>query len=228
MHYYPFHVADYRKDASHLTPEEHYVYRWLIDEYYISEKPICLDKRKLMRRMKLTPDQDSVLDQVLLDFFIETEKGYKHTRIERELTTWYEKSAKARASAIRRWHPDANASETDANAMRTHSDGNAKAMLPNTQDPVPIELSFDEFWKVYPRKDNKKKAAVTWNRLSNKKRKLAFNDCQMRFIGREKQFIMMPTTYLNGERWNDDAPGDGDPGGTSEIPSGRDTHPGAL
>jgi uncharacterized protein YdaU (DUF1376 family) len=137
VHYYPFNVSDYRKDASHLTPEEHYVYRWLIDEYYLGEKPICLDKRKIMRRMGLTLDQVDVLDQVLLDFFIETKKGYQHTRIERDLALWYAKSDKARASAMRRWHPGGKPPEEDANAMRTHSDGNASAMLPNTQDLIP-------------------------------------------------------------------------------------------
>lgn len=222
MHYYPFHVADYRKDAGHLTPEEHYVYRWLIDEYYLSEKPICLDKRKLMRRMRLTPDQESVLDQVLLDFFIETDKGYKHTRIEAEIARWYEKSAKARASIMRRWHPDGDPNENDTDVIRSNESSNTKVILPKTQDPIPNELSFDSFWKVYPRKDNKKKSAVTWNRLSNKKRKLAYDDCQVRFIGREKQFIMMPTTYLNGERWNDDPPGE------TESLGGRSNHPGAI
>lgn len=226
MYYYPFHIAEYRKDAGHLTPEEHYIYRWLIDEYFLDEKPITLDKRKLMRRMRLTFDQVEILDQVLQDFFIETEKGYKHTRIERELANWYEKSDKARVSAMKRWHPEMDQCEIDATVMRSHRKRNAKAMLLNTKDLIPkketSELSFDEFWKVYPRKDNKKKAAVTWNRLSNKKRKLAFNDCQMRFIGREKQFIMMPTTYLNGERWNDDPPGE------IESLGGRSNHPGAI
>jgi uncharacterized protein YdaU (DUF1376 family) len=137
MHYYYFHIADFRKDADWLSVEEAGIYRWLLDQYYLDEKPVCLDKRKLMRRMRLTSDQAPTLDLVLSEFFIESPEGYKHPRVEAELSKIYAKSGKARDSANRRWHPHANAPEKDANALRTHSEGNANGMLPKTQDPIP-------------------------------------------------------------------------------------------
>ena len=135
MHYYQFNIGDYRKDTIHLTHEEHYIYRALIDIYYESEQPLSLDKRRLLRLLSCSYDQIDMLDNVLTDFFIETENGYKHPRIESELAKIYEKSDKARDSANKRWEKHANASNKDAKAMRTHSEGNASAMLPI--DPLP-------------------------------------------------------------------------------------------
>ncbi len=63
---------------------------------------------------------------------------------------------------------------------------------------------FDIFWEGYPRKEDKKKARVTFNRLSDKNKQLAINDSSVRFVSTEKRFVPIPTTYLNGERWNDE------------------------
>ena len=35
MRFYPFDVGDYRQDTAHLTLEEHYAYRYLLDECYL-------------------------------------------------------------------------------------------------------------------------------------------------------------------------------------------------
>lgn len=131
MHYYQFNISDYRKDTIHLTHQEHYIYRGLIDMYYESEKPLTLDKRRLLRLLSCAYDQIDMLDNVLADFFIETQKGYTHPRIEAELEKIYQKSGKARESANKRWQKHANASKADANVMRTHSERNANGMLPN-------------------------------------------------------------------------------------------------
>ena len=66
------------------------------------------------------------------------------------------------------------------------------------------DLDFSDFWKNYPRKEAKKKAELIWNRLSNSKRKKALKDLETRFQGIDPKFIPLPTTYLNGERFNDE------------------------
>ena len=136
MHYYPFDVSDYRKDTGHLTMEEHYAYRVLLDECYLTEKPLPEDKRVLMRKLKLTPGQEWVLDNILLDFFVSTERGYIHPRVEVELERYREKSDKARTSANTRWHKNKKGtievrsnSDRNATAVRPHSEGNATGML---------------------------------------------------------------------------------------------------
>jgi len=70
--------------------------------------------------------------------------------------------------------------------------------------------AWREFWEVYPRKVDKKKASQAWARavketapfviIAGAKR---YRD-QVNREGREKRFIKHPTTWLNGKCWNDD------------------------
>ena len=60
MHYYSFNIADYKKDTGHLTPIEHYIYRSLIDKYYLDETPIINETKSIMRRLQLKTDEDKL------------------------------------------------------------------------------------------------------------------------------------------------------------------------
>ena len=131
MHYYQFNIADYRKDTQHLSLLEHAIYRSLLDTYYLEESPLCKDDAKLMRTHSIrTSEEKEAFKNVISDFFTLEDDGYHHKKCDEELSRIYEKSEKARLSAKKRW-------EKKANAMRTHSEGSANGMLPNTQDPIP-------------------------------------------------------------------------------------------
>jgi len=131
MHYYQFNIADYRKDTQHLSLLEHAIYRSLLDTYYLEESPLCKDDAKLMRTHSIrTSEEKEAFKNVISDFFTFEDDGYHHKKCDEELNKIYEKSEKARLSAKKRW-------EKKANAMRTHSEGSANGMLPNTQDPIP-------------------------------------------------------------------------------------------
>jgi len=130
MHYYQFNVADYRKKTGYLTLVEHAIYRSLIDTYYLEEAPLCVDTAKLMRTHSIrTESEKESFNMVLNDFFTLESDGYHHEQCDEVLAKIYNKSEKARKSAKKRW-------AKDAKAMRTHSEGNAKAMLPI--NPIPI------------------------------------------------------------------------------------------
>lgn len=71
---------------------------------------------------------------------------------------------------------------------------------------------FNRFWNLFPRKETKKKAEQTFKNIKfksdeqfekfiNHLENLVKND----FCNREKQFIPLPTTYLNKENWSDDS-----------------------
>ena len=45
---------------------------------------------------------------------------------------------------------------------------------------------------------------VAFGKLGKVDAKLATEDCKVRFVETEKQYIPNPMTYLNGERWNDE------------------------
>jgi len=89
MHYYKFNISDYRKDTVHLTPIEHYIYRSLIDWYYLDELPIPKETQSVMRRLCLGIESVSLLQNVLNDFFILSETGYIHKRINVEIDEYH-------------------------------------------------------------------------------------------------------------------------------------------
>jgi len=138
MHYYPFDVGDYRKDTAHLTNEEHYAYRAMLDECYLTEKPLPSDKRVIMRKLKLTPGQEWIVDNVLLDFFISTDDGYIHPRVEAEIAEYQERSRQATDAINTRW---ARVRE-GKKKVRSNSPRNTDVIRPNndrTTDVIPTK-----------------------------------------------------------------------------------------
>jgi len=139
MNYYKHNIGDYRRDTNHLSLLEHGIFRQMLDQYYLDEKPLEADKNKLMRSLGIRTDNErEAFNLVLSDFFIISHDGYKHKRCERDLVEIYEKSEKARASAKCRWNKGKN-----ANAPKTDSERNANGMLPNTDNPLPTTDNKD-------------------------------------------------------------------------------------
>lgn len=129
MNYYEKHIGDYIRDTVSLTMLEDGAYGRMMDQVYQSEKPLPLDKKMVYRlaRAASTSDRKAV-DFVLATFFQETPAGYVQKRIAQEIDRYQEKQRKAKASADARWNKprgDANASQTHAEDMRTHCEGNA-------------------------------------------------------------------------------------------------------
>ena len=145
MHYYTFHISNYRKRTSHLSLLEHGIYRSLLDSYYLDESPLCADNAKLMRSHCIrTTDEKQAFELIIEEFFILEGDVYRHKDCDEHLEKIYSKSEKARQSAKARWSKNANASKSNANAQdgnanaaETQSDGNANGMLPNTHNPIP-------------------------------------------------------------------------------------------
>jgi len=73
-----------------------------------------------------------------------------------------------------------------------------------------MDKAFDVFWQEYPRKDGKTYALKTWKKLkpSHDLAVHIIKDVRKRTVmdysKRERQFIPMPSSYLNGRRWEDE------------------------
>lgn len=94
---------------------------------------------------------------------------------------------------------------TDGNGRKqTVTDGNGSKRYTDTDTDIINICSFDTFWYAYPKKQNKKKAQTAFNRLSEKKKLAAIEDIKTRYQDTEHQFIPYASTYLNGERWEDE------------------------
>ena len=77
------------------------------------------------------------------------------------------------------------------------------------QEPPGIADRFFEFWAAYPRKDAKPKAKTAWRakKLDREADAILADLTQNggRWKGVEPQFVPMPSTYLNGRRWEDES-----------------------
>lgn len=105
MHYYQFNIGDYRRDAGYLTPMQHYIYRSLIDWYFLDEKPIPSDIETVTRKLSLSNDRSTDVQQVFNDFFTLDSGRYIHARIEADIDAYHRqisdasKAGKASAAA---------------------------------------------------------------------------------------------------------------------------------
>ena len=134
MHYYQFHIGDYRKDTSHLTPIEHYIYRSLIDWYYLDEKPIPSITHSVIRRLGLVIDYTVNVENVLADFFILHDDGYHHGRIDKELEHYHVVCLKNKDNGIKGGRPRKTHSVTTGNPNVTQN--NPDVTLTNNQEPI--------------------------------------------------------------------------------------------
>lgn len=71
------------------------------------------------------------------------------------------------------------------------------------------EMWFEMFWRAYPKHQDRKKAEQRFKRVCTSERKFReIMDGLERnlpvWAGRDKKYIPLPTTWLNGERWNDE------------------------
>lgn len=127
MHYFKFNVADYKADTAHLDVIEHGIYFQLICWYYLDEKKIPLETQVVMRRLSLDGDMLHKLENVLSDFFIKTDKGYFHSRVESELEKYKTQFAKNRINGLDGGRPKKNPSGLTKNPS---------APLTNNQEPI--------------------------------------------------------------------------------------------
>lgn len=86
MHYYSFHIGDYRSSTAHLSNEEDLAYRRLLDMYYDTEQPIPIDTQWVSRRLRVGIE---VVIAVLDDFFTLADDGWHHERCDEEIEKYH-------------------------------------------------------------------------------------------------------------------------------------------
>lgn len=152
MHYYSFNIADYKKDTAHLKPMEHYIYRSLIDLYYLNETPIPLKTHSVMRWLSLeTHDQEKMLLDVLNDFFEEHEDGFYHKRIEDEVEKYHTNAEKNRVNGKKGGRPPKNKPKetqlvSSGNQLESELNPNQEPIT-NNQEPLTINNTESEVSK---------------------------------------------------------------------------------
>lgn len=107
MNYYQFHIADFALHTSHLTLEEEGVLRRLLDFYYDAEKPIPVDTKQVVRRLRLAPHAD-VVAAILEEFFDLEDDGWHNKRADKEIAEYHAKADRARENGKSGGRPKKN------------------------------------------------------------------------------------------------------------------------
>jgi len=185
MRYYKHNIGDFLADTYYLSNERLAVYAKLVWTYYLQEKPITVDDYN-EKAYELKTDEPT-LSYVLNKYFYLDEdidnEVWRHRRIDDEL-------GKMSSANVQR-------SESMKNHWKINSDSKING--------------FDEFWDAYPNKKDKQKAKKAWLKCSPKLVKvlqaLNLQKKSEQWIKDDGRFIPLPTTWLNGARWEDEASG---------------------
>lgn len=139
MNYYEHHLGDYAEATAHLSFVEDAAYSRLIRKYYASEKPIPADIAAAQRLVGArSKEERAAVETVLNEFFVLQDDGWHQVRCDAEIARYQDKQDKAKRSANARWNKADAHTERNANAMRTHSEGNA-LQTPDTRHQTPEE-----------------------------------------------------------------------------------------
>jgi uncharacterized protein YdaU (DUF1376 family) len=143
MHFYQFHIGDYKSHTHHLSVIEDLAYRRLLDHYYLHEAPIR--QRDIARQIGMRDHEQEVLT-VLDEFFVSTEQGYINPRADEEISKYRKFSEDGKKGAAKRWHKGSNG--------EANSPPNATPIATNNQEPITnnqrkrspkVEQTLDEY-----------------------------------------------------------------------------------
>jgi len=218
VHYFKFHIGDFRGATSHLSNAEELAYRRLIDWYYDTEQHIPLDTQWVSRRLRV---DEKDLIQVLNDFFVSCSDGWSHARCDQEIEDYHHQLTKNRQNGAKGGRPSLKnnplgfQSDPSGIPVETHIKGSHEPLTinhkPITNEDTPRKRDdlFNKFWKAYPKKVGKDAAQKAFDK---RKPDESLTDKMIEVVeswkSREEwsniKFIPHPATWLNEGRWKDD------------------------
>ena len=125
MHYYQFHIGDYKSHTHHLSLLEDLAYRRLLDFYFLHENPI--KHRDIARQIGMRDHEEDVMT-VLNEFFISTPEGFVNPRADKEIKQYKEFAEAGKRGAAKRWGTPPNG--------ETNSPPNATPIATNNHKPI--------------------------------------------------------------------------------------------
>ena len=219
--YFPMYPTDFEAKTSHLTIAEDGAYNRLLRICWMT--PGCTmptDEAWIMRRVRAHTDEDkATVLSVLAEFFTIDGGRYSNAKLMRVWLSSNEAHKKRKTAGSK-------GGKAKALLTNNKTPSNAKAMLKQPEpEPEPIKNKqkaaafltpeFDKFWQSYPlckRKTDKPKARVVFQNIVSGKHKQIPKTPPDKIIDGitdyansmpDPEFIPLPTTWLNGERWGD-------------------------
>lgn len=183
MRYYKHNIGDFLADTHYLSNERLAVYTKLVWEYYLQEQPITINNYD-EKAEELKTDEPTLSYVLFKYFWIDEdidEEIWRHKRIDAELVKMNNTNQKKSDGAQSRWNNDT------------------------------VINGFDKFWEAYPNKKDKQKAMKAWAKhqpdIVNVLKALVTQKGSDQWKKDNGQYIPLPTTWLNGARWEDEVVG---------------------
>jgi len=185
MRYYKHNIGDFLADTHYLSNARLAVYVKLVWEYYLQEKPIRIkdigERFLEVKAEELKTNEDTLF--YILDKYFDYVKHpefyeFRHKRIDSELAKMH------------------SANNQRSETMKKHWNGDTKIN------------GFDKFWEAYPNKKDKQKAIKAWVKyqpdIADVLKAIVTQKNSEQWQKDNGRFIPLPTTWLNGARWEDD------------------------
>lgn len=128
-----------------------------------------------------------------------------------------ERKAAGQAGAAARWGLSEDANRNAKGNANRNANRNAKGNAEERRGEENKDIAFDSFWAAYPKKVGKGQAVKAWRAAVKKADAdviaagITAAVAAWKRDGTEQRFIPNPTTWLNGERWADEAGAERDP-----------------
>ena len=184
MRYYKHNIGDFFADTYYLSNERLAVYTKLVWEYYLQEKPITVDDYE-EKAYELKTDEPTLTYVLNKYFYLDEDidnEIWRHRRIDTELMKMN----------------SANQQRSDSMKSHHQSNGNKDTKI----------NGFDKFWEAYPNKKDKQKAIKAWVKhqpnIVDVLKAIVIQKNSEQWKKNNGQYIPLPTTWLNGARWEDE------------------------
>lgn len=219
--YYFSHDSNAHNDPKILNLLQHegwagYGLYWAIVELLRNESDYRLKAQYGVYAFALRTEEERIKNVVENYELFVVDSGYFFSEsLIRRMEIKETKSQKARESALSRW----NKEKPDANAMRTHSEGNAikESKVKEKKEKTTTEQSkddyssrFETFWGKYPKKFGKAKAYTYWkkHKCENGIFEIIMESLEAQkqskdWIKDNGQYIPHGSTWVINRRWED-------------------------
>lgn len=168
MQSYQHDINEFNMSTFYLSVEEECMYHRSLSWYYANEKPLPKNRKQIYRYLRATTKKlRDAVDNVLNDFFIETEDGFHHAKCDEVIAEHQalkdKRSHAGKVSAERRKNTRANdaqvlntTSTTDEQVFNISSTSDEQ-MLNTCSTPVNNSISLYNIDNIYSKdiKDNK-------------------------------------------------------------------------
>ena len=152
MNYYPFHLGDYAAHTKHLGLLEDLAYRRMIDLYYTTEKPLPNNPENVARLIGMR-EHSTIVTEVLSDFFLKSEDGYRNKRCDNEIEKYQAKADRARSANNKRWKSETHL-KSESFQIPTNNQEPITKINVKGKKPIPTDFSITSKDREWASKNN--------------------------------------------------------------------------